>query len=222
MPSNADVGSCRGSNDRQCGETWIFRRATLRMPRRSRQTINREEAFFMKRTLLTLALITVAGAAGAQTVTTPPVGGGAVTPPSVGGGAVTTPPVAPPAVNTPAVPSRSVGAGGASVTTPPVSGGAVQAPSTGSAGATTPGINPPSVSTPGVPSRSVTAPSQANLPTMPNAQGSGSARAKIEADGYKNVQGLQRNSDGGWSGKAMRGGAMVDVQVDARGHVITR
>jgi len=176
----------------------------------------------MKRTLLTLALLTAAGAAGAQTVTTPSVGGATVTPPSVGGAAVTTPQVAPPAVNSPAVPSRSVGAGGAMVTTPPVSGGTVQAPAAGSAGVTTPGVNPPAVQTPGVPSQSVTAPSQANLPAMPNAQGSGNARAKIEADGYKNVQGLQRNRDGSWSGKALRGGAMVDVQVDARGNVVSK
>ncbi|MPZ30565.1 MAG: hypothetical protein GEV13_06145 [Rhodospirillales bacterium] len=176
----------------------------------------------MKRTLLALALVTAAGAAGAQTVTTPPVGGATVTPPSVGGGAVTTPSVTPPAANTPTMPSRSVGAGGATVTTPPVSGGAVQAPSAGSAGATPPGVNPPSVRTPGVPSQSVTTPSQANLPAMPNAQGSANAVKKIEADGYKNVQGLQRNPDGSWSGKAMRGSAMVDVHVDARGNVITK
>ena len=49
----------------------------------------------MKRTLLTLALVAAAGTAGAQTVTTPPVGGATVTPPSVGSGSVTTPPVAP-------------------------------------------------------------------------------------------------------------------------------
>ena len=176
----------------------------------------------MKRTLVTLALITVAGAAGAQTVTTPSVGGATVTPPSVGGGAVTTPPVAPPAVNTPAMPSRSVGAAGATVTTPPVSGGTVQAPSAGTAAVTTPGVNPPSVRTPGMPSQSVTAPNQASLPAMPNAQGSGNARAKIERDGYKNVQGLQRNADGSWSGKALRGGQMVDIGVDARGNVITK
>ena len=166
----------------------------------------------MKRTLLTLALVTAAGAAGAQTVT----------PPSVGGGAVTTPPVASPGINTPAAPSRSVGAGGATVTTPPVSGGTVQAPKTGAAGVTTPGVNPPSARTPAMPSQSVTAPSQANLPAAPNAQGSANAVKKIEADGYKNVQGMTRNRDGSWSGKALRGGAMVDVHVDARGNVITK
>lgn len=176
----------------------------------------------MKRTLLALALVTAAGAASAQTVTTPPVGGATVTPPSVGGGAVTTPSATPPAVNTPAMPSRSVGAGGATVTTPPASGGTVQAPSAGSAGVTTPGVTPPSARTSGLPSQSVTAPSQANLPPAPNAQGSATAVKKIEADGYKNVQGMTRNRDGSWTGKALRGGQMVDVQVDARGNVVTR
>jgi hypothetical protein len=176
----------------------------------------------MKRTLLALALVTAAGAAGAQTATTPSAGGSTVTPPAVGGGAVTTPPATAPGVNTPAVPSRSMGAGGATVTTPPVSGGTVQAPSAGSAGATTPGVNPPSARTPGAPSQNITAPSQATAPAMPNAQGSANALKKIEADGYKNVQGLQRNRDGSWSGKAMRGGQMVDVHVDARGNVVTK
>jgi hypothetical protein len=174
---------------------------------------------FMKRTLLTLALVTAAGAAGAQTVTTPPVGGATVTPPSVGGAAVTTPPVAPPAASTPAVPSRSLGAGGATVQTPSASGGTIQPPAAGAAGATTPGVSPPSASTSGA---NVTLPSQANAPAIPNAQGSANAVKKIERDGYKNVQGMTRNPDGSWSGKALRGGAMVDVTVDARGNVVTK
>jgi hypothetical protein len=173
----------------------------------------------MKRTLLTLALLTAAGAAGAQTVTPPSVGGATVTPPSVGSGSVTTPPVAPPAASTPAVPSRSLGAGGATVQTPSASGGTIQPPAAGAAGATTPGVSPPSASTSGA---NVTLPSTANAPALPNAQGSGNALKKIEADGYKNVQGLQRNPDGSWSGKALRGSTMVDVHVDARGNVITK
>ena len=98
----------------------------------------------------------------------------------------------------------------------------MQAPSAGSAGVTTPTATPPNTSTQGVPARTVPAPGQASAPVMPNAQGSANAQKKIEADGYKNVQGLQRNSDGSWSGKALRGGQMVDVQVDARGNVVTR
>ena len=120
------------------------------------------------------------------------------------------------------MPSRSVGAAGAAVTTPPVGSGSITPPSTGSARITTPGVNPPSVSTPGVPSRSVTAPNTANAPALPNAAGSANAAAKIQADGYKNVQGLTRGADGKWHGKALRGGTMVDVTVDARGNVSTR
>jgi hypothetical protein len=173
----------------------------------------------MKRTLVTLALVAAAGTAGAQTATTPSVGGATVTPPSVGAGTVTTPPANPPATGMPAVPSRSVGAAGATVTTPPVGGGSVNPSATGAASVTTPGVNPPSASTPGVPSRSISAPSTANAPPMPNAQGSNSAIKKIERDGYKNVQGLSRGADGKWHGKALRGSAMVDVEVDAAGRV---
>ena len=173
----------------------------------------------MRRTLITFALVTVAGAAGAQTATTPSVGGATVNPPSVGTGAVQTPSATPPSASTPAMPSRSVGTGGANVSTPSVSGGTVTPPSAGSATVNTPGVNPPSATTPGVNSRTVTAPSTANAPPQPNAKGSAGAAAKIQADGYKNVQGLNRGADGKWHGKAMRGNAMVDVTVDARGNV---
>ena len=116
----------------------------------------------------------------------------------------------------------SVGAGGASVSTPPVSSGTVTPPQAGSARVTTPAVNPPSVTTPGVNSQSVSGPSTANIQPLPNAKGSAGAAAKIQADGYKNVQGLSRGSDGMWHGKAMRGNTQVDVSVDARGNVSTR
>jgi len=119
------------------------------------------------------------------------------------------------------MPSRSAGTGGANVSTPSVSGGKVTPPSAGSATVNTPGVNPPSATTPGVNSRTVTAPSTANAPPQPNAKGSAGAAAKIQADGYKNVQGLNRSADGKWHGKAMRGNTMVDVTVDARGQVST-
>jgi hypothetical protein len=200
-----------------------------------------EEEGIMKRTLLTMALMAAAGTAGAQTVTPPTVGGATVTPPAVGGATVTPPPIAPqsvgtpgitpPAAGAPAVPSQSVGAGGATVTTPPVSGSSVNPPAVGSGGVATPGINapgvstpgvnPPSVSTPGINAGSITAPNAntANLPQAPNAAGSANIVTKIEADGYKNVQGLTRGADGKWRGKALRGSTMVDVVVDAAGRV---
>jgi hypothetical protein len=99
--------------------------------------------------------VAAAGAAGAQTVTTPRVGGATVTTPSVGSGSVTAPNAAPNTANVPA----------------------------------------------------------------PNAAGSTGARARIEADGYRDVQGLNRSSDGTWRGQAMRGNSRVGVGVDVRGNV---
>lgn len=149
----------------------------------------------MKRTLLTLApltlvLLAAAGTAGAQTT---------VTPPSVGSGTVTTPSVNPGAVTTPAAPGA-----------PAVGGATIMPPGTTSGGATTPSVTPPSV----------TAPDTANLPAI-NAEGSADARARIEADGYSNVRGLNRGADGKWRGQATRGGANVSIVVDAQGKVTT-
>jgi hypothetical protein len=47
----------------------------------------------------------------------------------------------------------------------------------------------------------------------------GIAQKRIEADGYKNVQGLAQGSDGLWHGRAMRGNAEVQVTVDKQGNV---
>jgi len=151
----------------------------------------------MKRTLSTLALVSIAGAAGAQTITAPTVGGSTVTPP--------------------AVPSQSTGAAGANVTTPAIQGGTVQAPSMGAAGASTPGVNPPSLSTPGAdPNRAV-----GQIQDQSDVATDGIKR-KIEADGYKNVQGLAKDADGVWHGRAMRGSTEVAVTVDAKGNVASQ
>ena len=48
----------------------------------------------------------------------------------------------------------------------------------------------------------------------------GIAQKRIEADGYKDVQGLARGSDGLWHGRAMRGSAEVQVIVDRQGNVL--
>ena len=117
----------------------------------------------MKRAFLALALVGIVGAASAQTVTMPPVGGATITTPQVGSGSVTTPGVIPPAVSVP---------------------------------------------------NTVSAPA-------PNAAGSAGARARIEADGYRDVQGLNRGADGKWRGQATRGNARVGVSVDAQGRVTT-
>lgn len=153
----------------------------------------------MQRTLLTLALITAAGTAIAQTAT----------PPAATGGSVTTPSVAAPSASTPAVPSQTMGAGGASATTPGVGGATASPPSVSAGSVTTPGINRPSV-----PQDTNTANASPRLSGQ-----AGIAQKRIESDGYKNVQGLAQGADGLWHGRAMRGSAEVQVTVDKQGNV---
>ncbi len=51
--------------------------------------------------------------------------------------------------------------------------------------------------------------------------GASTARAAIEADGYKGVQILQKGANGTWHAKAMRGRTEVRLVVDATGSVST-
>jgi hypothetical protein len=74
----------------------------------------------------------------------------------------------------------------------------------------------------GVNAPSAVAPNTANAPALPNAPGSNGAAKRIQADGYKNVQGLTRGTDGKWHGTAMRGSTLVGVVVDGRGNVSTQ
>lgn len=145
----------------------------------------------MQRTLLTLALITAAGTAFAQTAT----------PPAASAGSVTTPSATAPSASVPSVPSQTMGAGGATATTPAVGGATVK---------------PPSASA-GQPSMSQDT-NTANASPRLSGQ-AGIAQKRIEADGYRNVQGLAQGSDGLWHGRAMRGSAEVQVIVDRQGNV---
>jgi hypothetical protein len=119
------------------------------------------------------------------------------------------------------------GAAGAQTATPPsatppsVSGATVTPPAVSSGTVTTPAANPPRMSTPGVNAPSAVAPNTANA-ALPNAPGSNGAAKRIQADGYKNVQGLTRGTDGKWHGTAMRGSTLVGVVVDGRGNVSTQ
>jgi hypothetical protein len=45
------------------------------------------------------------------------------------------------------------------------------------------------------------------------------ARRAVEFDGYRNVRGLVKGSDGIWHGRAMRGRTEIAVRVDASGNV---
>ena len=156
----------------------------------------------MKRTFIALAIVAMAGTAGAQTTTRPPAGAAATT----GGG-----PTAPGATTL----QRPEGAGGPML------------PSTGAALSPKPGVSMPSSNLPGENPRSVRAPASGvaptttNAPLQANAPGSGGAARRIQADGYTNVQGLTRGTDGKWRGTAMRGSTMIGVAVDSRGNVTT-
>src|SRR5690242_12127573 len=135
----------------------------------------------MQRTLLALALIAAAGAAVAQTGTTPAPSSGA------SGGATMPPPATAPSTTAPAAPSQPMG----------------------TTGATTPGMNQPSGSYDT---------NTANATPRLTGQ-AGIAQKRIEADGYKSVQGLAQGPDGLWHGRALRGNTEVQVTVDRQGNV---
>jgi hypothetical protein len=61
------------------------------------------------------------------------------------------------------------------------------------------------------------APEMADAARMTGA--AGTAQKRIEADGYKNVTGLAKGSDGLWHGTAIRGSTQVQVTVDRAGKV---
>jgi hypothetical protein len=47
----------------------------------------------------------------------------------------------------------------------------------------------------------------------------GQAKSKIEAAGYSNVSGLQKDQTGVWRGKASKGGHQAEVSLDFQGNV---
>jgi hypothetical protein len=46
------------------------------------------------------------------------------------------------------------------------------------------------------------------------------AKSKIEAKGYSDVSGLQRDAKGGWRGKAVKDGSPVSVILDVQGNIV--
>ena len=50
----------------------------------------------------------------------------------------------------------------------------------------------------------------------------GQAKSRIEDSGFQNVTGLKKNDDGVWSGKAMKDGKQVTVQLDYQGDVVVQ
>jgi len=136
----------------------------------------------------------------------------------------TSAPMSPAAPMAPATPGAGTGtgtgmtappAGGTTgMTTPPAAGGtgmgmggaATTAPGSTTGTAATRSEGPPTTTTPAAGANSFT---------------EGQARSRIEAAGYTDVQGLAKDDQGVWRGKAMRNGAQADVGLDFRGNVVT-
>ena len=183
----------------------------------------------MNRTLLTLVLVASAGAAGAQTATTPITGNVNVTPgtgPSAPAAGMTNPPMnVPPGggatLGTNATVNSNTGVRG------PVTGGAqtnTNAQTNGNAQMNNQMGSGQMNSNMGA-SGSAGASSNASMATAPAPRltgAAGTAQRRIEQDGYKNVQNLQRGADGLWRGTAMRGNTQVQVAVDRAGNVSTQ
>jgi hypothetical protein len=156
----------------------------------------------MKRSLLTLALVTAACAAAAQT-TQPPISSNANANinSSINAGAA-----APPG-------------GGARLDT----GGTVRdtlrgAQTTGGAQVYT-NAQMPTPTTGSVNGGASANADVANAPAPRMTGPAGTAQRLIEQDGYRNVQNLQKGDDGLWHGRAMRGNTPVQVTVDREGRV---
>jgi hypothetical protein len=50
----------------------------------------------------------------------------------------------------------------------------------------------------------------------------GQAKSKIESSGYTAVSDLKKDSNGVWTGSAMKGGQKVNVKLDFQGNVVTQ
>jgi hypothetical protein len=57
-------------------------------------------------------------------------------------------------------------------------------------------------------------------PTDKRLTSDATAKAMVEADGYKNVRALVQAPDGVWRGLAMRGAVEIAISVDANGRVL--
>jgi len=83
--------------------------------------------------------------------------------------------------------------------------------------------NPPAQSVPGNPAINTEGRTQPNAPVSgANSFTEGQAKSRIEASGYNQVSGLQKDGHGVWRGKAMKDGKTVDVSLDFQGNVIAR
>ena len=84
---------------------------------------------------------------------------------------------------------------------------AVLAISASAAVAQTPAVKSPSTTNPAAPVPGANSFTEAQ------------AKARIESNGYTQVSGLKKDSNGVWTGSAMKGGQKVNVKVDFQGNV---
>lgn len=71
-------------------------------------------------------------------------------------------------------------------------------------------------------SRGYSAPTVAAMPGGGPVASDADARARLQADGYRAIDGLARGSDGAWHGTAIRGAAKVNVTVGPDGRILAR
>jgi hypothetical protein len=83
------------------------------------------------------------------------------------------------------------------------------------------GNTPGSTAAPGATPRAEGPPTTTTPEAGANSFTEGQARGRIEAAGYTDVQGLAKDDQGVWRGKAMRNGTQSDVGLDFRGNVVT-
>ena len=158
----------------------------------------------MKTALLTLALVAAAGVASAQTASSPSASAGAMTNSTVTNG------------NT-GMQGAQMGVG-----TQAQMNGNVQSPATGQMNSNMNANTNAGLNAGGAAGASAN-PSLANAPSEQSLTGAArTAQKRIEQDGYKSVQNLQKGSDGLWHGTAMRGNTQVQVTVDRSGRVSTQ
>jgi hypothetical protein len=83
--------------------------------------------------------------------------------------------------------------------------------------------NPPASSGPG--NKAINSPSTTN-PGAPvegrNSFTEGQARSRLEASGFVDVSGLQKDDAGVWRGKAKKDGKAFDVALDFQGNVVAK
>jgi hypothetical protein len=83
--------------------------------------------------------------------------------------------------------------------------------------------NPPAQPSPNNPAVNTTGRNNADHPVSgANSFTEGQARSRIEASGFSEISGLNKDSNGVWRGKAKKDGKNVDVSLDFQGNVVAR